>query len=755
MLLTPNQRLSMQLQREYDDAQLEKGRKTWRSPCITSVGVYLRALYQDFIAAGARPCADLWLLSDLQELQLWQRVVQQNFDGALLAPESAAREAMQAYRNLGLWNLDLAAKELKIRFQLQDDTAFFYRCAIAFKQLCNEECCIAEADIVAVLATLPAPPYARIVLYGFDEIAPAYASLLTHWNLPCEQIQPGGEAGDCRRVSCATERDEFASAAAWAEQVLRSDAAARIGIIVPELQTKRAGVEYEFAARFEPNYFKPETARYVLPFNISAGLPLASVPLVQSALLVLQLNNNKLDTEELPSLLYSPFLAGGRDGLAARVTLENRLRNYQDSSLSLGTLLYQCNSRGLKGAELLCPALANTVQRFKQLQQGKQKTLEQWLEVFSAQLETFGWPGERALDSVEFQQLQRWHEALDEACTLVSLTGKLSAADALHVLRQVLRQTVFQPQSGSSPIQILGLLEGAGLPFTHLWICGLSSKMWPPAARPSGLIPLALQRELNMPHCGPDREYQFAQRLLQSYTVNSGAIVLSHAQQEDQQAVEPSALIVDFEEVSLAQLLREERGAQSELTTVVLETIDTGKAPALQDSEVLRGGVAIYANQAACPFRAFATHRLQAVGLETPCTGLSAIQRGILTHHCLDYVWRNLGSQTALQQKSAEQLQDLIAAAIRDALATVGKNLQPGTMQTLLQLEQARLQTLLTMWLEKEAQRLPFTVKHCEYELEADIAGRPKRLRIDRIDELEDDTQLLVDYKSGAVSIVG
>ncbi|MGI9283816.1 MAG: hypothetical protein ACR2P1_00335, partial [Pseudomonadales bacterium] len=513
MLLTPNQRLSMQLQRDYDTSQLHKGRQTWRSRCITSISLYLRQLWQDFTAAGIEPCVDLWLLNDLQELQLWQRVVQQNFDGALLAPESAAREAMQAYRNLGLWNLDLTGKELKNRFQLQDDTAFFYRCAVAFKRLCNEERCVAETDILAVLASLPPPSCARIVLYGFDEIVPAYASLLKHWNLPFEQLQPGGEAGDCRRVSCATERDEFASAAAWAEQVLSSDAAARIGIIVPELQARRASVEYEFATRFEPNYFKPKTARYVLPFNISAGLPLAGVPLVQSALLILQLNNNELETEQLANLLYSPFLASEQDSLAARIMLENRLRNYQDSSLSLGTLLYQCNGRGLEGGELLCPALANTVQRFKQLQSGKRKTLTQWLDVFSAQLKTFGWPGERALDSVEFQQLQRWHEALDETCTLASLTGKLSAADASHILRQVLRQTIFQAQSGGSPIQILGLLEGAGLPFTHLWICGLSSKMWPPLARPSALIPLALQRELNMPHCGPEREYQFARRL--------------------------------------------------------------------------------------------------------------------------------------------------------------------------------------------------------------------------------------------------
>ncbi len=722
-----------------------------------SISVYLRQRWQKFTALGITPCAAVWLLDDMQELQLWQRVVKQSFDGVLLAPESAAREAMQAYRNLALWNLDLTAQALQQRFELNDDSAFFHRCATVFKQLCEQQSCISETDAIAVLAVLPPPACARIVLYGFDEIVPAYSVLFEQWNIPLEQVQPGADAGDCRRVSCETERAEFAFAAAWSEQTLRDNASACIGIIVPELQTQRAAIEYEFAARFEPNYFKPETARYVLPFNISAGLPLADVPLVQSALLVLQLNGNTLATDELASLLYSPFLAVERDSLAARIALENRLRNYQDASLSLSTLLYQCSSRGLQadGGELLCPALAHALQQFKQLRTGGTKPLMQWLDVFDAQLATFGWPGERSLDSVEFQQLQRWHEALEAACTLANLTGKLSVSDALHTLRHVLRQIVFQPQSGASPIQILGVLEGAGLPFTHTWICGLSSKTWPPTARPSALIPQALQREQNMPHCGPEREYEVARRLLQSYIVNSGTIVVSHARQEDQQVLEPSALIADVAEVSLEQLLPNESVLRPVMVAPVLERISSDKAPPLQASEVLRGGVAIYANQAACAFRAFATHRLQASGLQTPCTGLSALQRGILVHHCLDYLWRTLGSQETLRQQTAQQVQAIISAAIDDALVAVAKNLQTASVHALLELERARLQTLLSMWLEKEAQRPPFVVRHCEYELEVEVAGRPKRLRIDRIDELEDGTQLLIDYKTGIVSAVG
>jgi len=40
-------------------------------------------------------------------------------------------------------------------------------------------------------------------------------------------------------------------------------------------------------------------------------------------------------------------------------------------------------------------------------------------------------------------------------------------------------------------------------------------------------------------------------------------------------------------------------------------------------------------DQAACPFRAFAAHRLGAEGLQFPHTGLDALERGTLVHRVL------------------------------------------------------------------------------------------------------------------------
>ena len=64
-----------------------------------------------------------------------------------------------------------------------------------------------------------------------------------------------------------------------------------------------------------------------------------------------------------------------------------------------------------------------------------------------------------------------------------------------------------------------------------------------------------------------------------------------------------------------------------------------------------------------------------------------------------------------------------------------------------LELEAERLTGLVTEWLEFERQRRPFTVSETEVKREVTIAGLTLRLRLDRIDELPDGGQLVIDLQ--------
>ena len=54
---------------------------------------------------------------------------------------------------------------------------------------------------------------------------------------------------------------------------------------------------------------------------------------------------------------------------------------------------------------------------------------------------------------------------------------------ALAALIALATETLFQAESDEVPIQVLGVLEAAGMDFDALWIAGLTSDAWPAAPR--------------------------------------------------------------------------------------------------------------------------------------------------------------------------------------------------------------------------------------------------------------------------------
>ena len=69
-----------------------------------------------------------------------------------------------------------------------------------------------------------------------------------------------------------------------------------------------------------------------------------------------------------------------------------------------------------------------------------------------------------------------------------------------------------------------------------------------------------------------------------------------------------------------------------------------------------------------------------------------------------------------------------------------------------LELEEQRLVRLVTEWLDYESARIEFEVTETEAKRSVELAGLTFDLRLDRLDRLNDDSLLVIDYKSGAVT---
>ena len=174
--------------------------------------------------------------------------------------------------------------------------------------------------------------------------------------------------------------------------------------------------------------------------------------------------------------------------------------------------------------------------------------------------------------------------------------------------------------------------------------------------------------------------------------------------------------------------------------TSILEDLTT-LAPKRLEKEV-RGGTRVLADQAACPFRAFARWRLGARSLETPAEGLDAAGRGRLLHALMSALWSELKGSAALQQDFEPAIARAAAAAVK-ALELEGR---------FAELERERLARLAREWLEIESSRKPFEVAAIEEKRKIGIAGLEFSGRIDRMDRAGEGGHLLIDYKSGRAS---
>ena len=331
---------------------------------------------------------------------------------------------------------------------------------------------------------------------------------------------------------------------------------------------------------------------------------------------------------------------------------------------------------------------------------------------------------------------------------------RFDLVEAYTRFRGLVSGQVFQPKSPDVPVQVLGTLEAAGLSFDHLWVMGLSDDTFPTMGRPSPFIPIALQRQHGLPHATPEREAEYAQNLISRLITSAERVILSYPQSDGERPLRASALIGHVSE--LDKPLHSSAGAPNYCARIYgsrwLESLEDFKAPPVPKGERVSGGASLFKDQAACPFRAFAVHRLRANALPTSQVGLDAATRGKLVHRALEYLWAELKSQDQLAKTSGRTLERLVTHAAARAVAAFQAEYPHVITDRFAALEIRRLARLSRKWLCVERERVPFTVVERELQHRISMGGLEIRTQVDRIDRLSDGRTIVIDYKIGKAS---
>lgn len=774
-VVTPNRRLAQALVNGFNQHQLEQQRVVWQTPDILPFAAFLERIHLNTLYSA--PDTDLpLLLNAMQAQMLWVKVIQSDETGGLLLNiTQAARLALEAWQLLHDWQLfddfrQYPLNEDSITFR---DWAGIYRKHLVENNLTDPACLGELIKKMCAQGKVQGPD--ELFCYGFDHFTPqqiaVLSGLMTSGSsiavIRSPVIDRDEDPHAARRVCYTDVEDEIYHAAVWARSRLEADSSASIGIIVPALTQRRSMLQRIFSDVMQPDVCTALPQPYqqyapYLPFNISLGLPLSDYPLVDTALTILMLVSRAVSYDRISDVLRSPFIGGGDVEIDERALLDQKLRRHAAPNLTLEQFvsLLQLTSNGNRPGSCSgsgCPALVNN---FSMLLAFCRDDLPQkarhgdYARLMLDMLRIIGFPGERTLDSREYQTLQKFHEAAAELATLDRVIPQTGFACAVGRLNHIVSNTLFQPQTPPVPIQILGVLEATGLGFDHLWVMGLSDEQWPLRPRINPFIPYAMQKKSGMPMGSVTAAFSFSQRITQSWLNSANEVVLSHPKFNDgTDALEilPSSLIRSIPESSI-DLPRYQSHRNLIAQTACLERVVDDRVPPLVRHDT-GGGVAVIKDYAACPFRAWARHRMTADAMDAPYIGLNAMERGILVHQVLAAVWTRLKTKQALDNINSKDLDGILLAASNDAVQSIKQKRPYALSDRFLSIESRRLVRLVREWLEVERNRSDFTVEAIEQSHVIQIGELRLQGRMDRVDRLDNDMLLIIDYKTSQYKV--
>ena len=758
VILAANQRLSRYLART-----LYTGSTPTSAVKIHPLESWINECWQEAQDLAA-PGADVALLSSEQESLIWQQIVESLLPQHQLINPDAITDALAEARSI-IDGWEIPAGEIG-QYPLPE-TLLLQQCLCEFRdtlakrrQVTREQvlCKVISYFESGLLSTLD-----TIYLYGFTDQPPLLRALLKKAAHKTEVLpQAVEEKTPTLIVTTAPNlKNELAAAASWCRNKLEHDSSCRIGIIVPGLDSLRAQVEQAVIEQFDPEYFSnPAKTDAEVPYDISIGVPLTDIPVVGSVFDLLGLLKNELAHQQVLSTAQSPFWGDGVD--LARTQFIAELNHWPERKYRLAALRerYRNIEDNLKPGKMKTSDRLVECASLARRQTGNLR-LSSWTIAIKTFLKTLGWPGPRPLNSVEYQAVSQFFDWLDLLPGYDNVLSKeFSFSGAVTQIRSMLRRKIFHPQTPQVAIQVMGLMEGAGMTFDYCWLIGMSGDKLPAAPRPSAFIPIQLQKKYSTPRCSVDRELEYAQSLVAGYKICAREIIFSYSNTSDNESVHVSPLLNDIATRDIDTL----QDSRSEIINYLVQCTSAtnyqvksyefyrdDSAPALADNQHGFSGISHIKLHNANPMYAFLYYRLGAEEIVPPVLGIDAATRGVIVHLVLARFWREAKTSDTLSHY-LDDLETRLRKIIDSIMSTC--DLSSLSEPEILQ-EKRRTVEIVSDWLRWEASRPPFAVTGIEEKRQLALLNRHISVRIDRIDQLATGETLVIDYKTGATSLTG
>jgi probable DNA repair protein len=753
LVVTASDRAARALASAFHRARRAEGLTAWPAPRIQDWNSFVRSVWEEQTRGAADPRL---LLNPIQEQALWAEIAgnHNHLPTLLEGPRHRlASLAMDAHKLICGYAPRMLKKE--VRGAWQQDAGAFSNWLAAFDEACRDGNLLSPArlplELTALLHVTPSqrPP---LLLAGFDRILPVQREQFNAWGT-WRQAESGSPAAEVHFYEAPDSRTELAACVLWCGQRLAANPHARLLVVTQDASVRRGEIERAFLQ------LNAGPVRTPL-FEFSLGVPLSQVTLPRAAHLLLRWLSGPIAEHEVDWLISTCYLGSAQETSALQAAmLSIRRRGREQPQWKLKSFLSELQPNN--GIRRSCPELEAWASRMAETQRRLEGPREdarrmqsplEWAELAPRLLESARFAGSSALSSAEFQAHKRWRQAV-EICGSLGFDGRRMAwAEFLPTMARTLESTLFAPESRDAPIVIAGPAESAGLTADAIWFLGADEDKWPVAGSTNPLLPLEVQRQAEMPHAAPRLDWDLALSVTMRVLASAPEVHFSYARQNEAVELRPSRLIVQL--AGQPCLLTPELTLPPSPPPITFSIEDSRRIPFPPGT--LRGGAAVLTSQSQCPFKGFATARLGAKSWDPAEAGLTHLQRGNLLHEVLHSIWGDqrdkIWSFTQLQEVAGDT--SFVMRHVQRILdVEVSPQLRERMHRRYLELEAQRLTGLVAEWLSYEAARVAFEVAETEANRDVEIEGIRFKLRLDRIDRLNDGSLLVIDYKTGNVSL--
>ena len=663
-----------------------------------------------------KPTKEYRLLSQLELRFLLKKFCKES---SAKNPETFIEELIKCYRLCKSYGIPMA--EIKT---FPSTTSKLYAELIdRYEKFKNDNKCIDQTDIFSL--SLPNlkndhDNEKRYYHYGFNEPNPEQKELFKV--LECSPLANRQIKSHSQNYSFIDQESELMTIAKWAKEINTNNPEKKIGIVIPNLNDLqhivRASFDLEFSSLLIETHQKP--------YNISLGIPLSNYPLINNLFSIMRLSsqliNGRVEHELLIQVVTSPYIKGARNEQNNRALLVNKIQKIGFKESKAKKIIELCSDSSL---------LKEIFISISTLECAKKSTLEDSLDLINSILMLWGFASDRGLSSSEYQVFEKYQMESLILNKMSIFHKKLSLEDVLEILTAHMNAVIFQPQSGPANIHILGSLEAEGLFFDYAWVSSMTNDFLPGKIKMPLFIPPKTSIEYALPSTSFTLITKESDTTLNNLLNLSSHLVISYSKTSNNRDELPTPYInfEDYPDTIAHETLPKE-----------MELIEDWIAPEIDNFEINKG-VNTLQDQMSCSFKGF-VNRLNIQEFNEPQIGLSRLEQGNLVHKILESFFNEISTSSILKNLTEDKLQDQINKHIGSAIKEISQ-------LNFKLIEKDRLKQIINEYIKLEKNRKNFQVIKTESESKVDVNGLKFSTRIDRMDQMEDGTKLIIDYKTG------